>query len=121
MNKRGFSSISPERRREIASMGGKAVPREKRSFSQDRELASAAGRKGGSAIRPENRSFSKNRKLAAEAGRKGGSVCKDSGKLATVATKPLDSAPNGNARSTSGTRDSNATTAVPGEAIPKGS
>jgi hypothetical protein len=43
----GFAAISPERRREIASMGGKALPPEKRSFSTDRDLAKAAGRKGG--------------------------------------------------------------------------
>jgi general stress protein YciG len=36
-----------ERQREIASKGGRSVPAEKRSFSQDRELASEAGRKGG--------------------------------------------------------------------------
>ncbi|SFL17133.1 Stress-induced acidophilic repeat motif-containing protein [Methylobacterium pseudosasicola] len=35
------------RQREIASKGGRSVPAEKRSFSQDRELASSAGRKGG--------------------------------------------------------------------------
>ncbi len=35
------------KQREIASKGGKSVPAEKRSFSQDRELASEAGRKGG--------------------------------------------------------------------------
>ena len=32
---------------EIASRGGKSVPSEKRSFSQNRDLASAAGRSGG--------------------------------------------------------------------------
>ena len=37
------------RQREIASKGGRSVPAEKRSFSQDRELASEAGRKGGQA------------------------------------------------------------------------
>ncbi|BDL40267.1 MAG: general stress protein [Methylobacteriaceae bacterium] len=36
-----------ERQREIASKGGRSVPADKRSFSQDRELASSAGRKGG--------------------------------------------------------------------------
>jgi uncharacterized protein len=46
-SKRGFASMSPERQREIARMGGKSVPSEKRSFSQDRDLASKAGRKGG--------------------------------------------------------------------------
>lgn len=39
--------MTPERRREVCSLGGKAIPREKRSFSQNRELAREAGRKGG--------------------------------------------------------------------------
>ncbi len=47
ISKRGFASMNPEKRREIASMGGKSVPSEKRSFSQNRDLASNAGRKGG--------------------------------------------------------------------------
>jgi general stress protein YciG len=46
-SKRGFASMSQERRRAIASMGGKSVPTEKRSFSRRRDLASEAGRKGG--------------------------------------------------------------------------
>jgi general stress protein YciG len=41
--------MNPEKQREIASKGGQSVPAEKRSFSQDRELASEAGRKGGQA------------------------------------------------------------------------
>ena len=48
-SKRGFASMDQERQRAIASKGGKSVPAEKRSFSQDRELASEAGRKGGQA------------------------------------------------------------------------
>jgi general stress protein YciG len=48
-SKRGFASMDEERQREIASKGGKSGPAEKRSFSQDRELASEAGRKGGQA------------------------------------------------------------------------
>ena len=44
---RGFASMNQERQRQIASMGGKAVPDEKRSFSQNRRLAAEAGRKGG--------------------------------------------------------------------------
>lgn len=39
--------MAEERQREIASKGGRSVPAEKRSFSQDRGLASLAGRKGG--------------------------------------------------------------------------
>lgn len=48
-SKRGFASMDGQRQREIASKGGRSVPAEKRSFSQDRELASEAGRKGGQA------------------------------------------------------------------------
>jgi general stress protein YciG len=50
--RRGFASMSPEKQREIASKGGKSVPSEKRSFSQNRDLASAAGRRGGQRSRP---------------------------------------------------------------------
>jgi general stress protein YciG len=46
-SRRGFASMSPEKQCEIASRGGKSVPSEKRSFSQNRALASNAGRKGG--------------------------------------------------------------------------
>lgn len=47
IKKRGFGSMTPERRTEIARMGGASVPAEKRSFSQNQALAVAAGRKGG--------------------------------------------------------------------------
>ena len=69
---RGFASMDAERQRRIASMGGKAVPDTKRSFSQNRALAAEAGRKGGQSVPGAKRSFSQNRELAAEAGRKGG-------------------------------------------------
>lgn len=46
--KRGFASMDPERRREIARLGGASVPAEKRAFSQNRDLASTAGKLGGS-------------------------------------------------------------------------
>lgn len=49
ISSRGFASMDEERQRAIASKGGQRVPNEKRSFSRDRELASAAGRKGGQA------------------------------------------------------------------------
>jgi uncharacterized protein len=39
--------MSEERRREIASKGGKSVPAEKRHFAQNTASASQAGRKGG--------------------------------------------------------------------------
>lgn len=47
VKRRGFASLSPERRTELAKLGGRAVPEEKRSFSQNRDLAREAGRKGG--------------------------------------------------------------------------
>lgn len=46
---RGFASMDRAKQREIARKGGESVPREKRSFSQNRELAAMAGRKGGEA------------------------------------------------------------------------
>jgi general stress protein YciG len=51
IHKRGFASINPERRREIASMGGRAQGKKTNSanFANDRQKAIDAGRKGGSA------------------------------------------------------------------------
>jgi hypothetical protein len=69
--------MNAERQRQIASMGGKAVPDEKRSFSQNRRLAAEAGRKGGQSVPGSKRSFSQNRELAAVAGRKGGQSVPD--------------------------------------------
>lgn len=71
-SRKGFASMTIEQRRRIASMGGKAVRPEQRSFSQNRELASRAGKKGGISVPPEKRSFSQDRELAARSGRKGG-------------------------------------------------
>ena len=78
--KRGFASMSPEKQREIASKGGKSVPKEKRSFSVDRTLATAAGRKGGQSTPGEKRLFSVRHDLAAEAGRKGGAAKNNKGR-----------------------------------------
>lgn len=63
---RGFASMDPERQRQIASKGGQSVPDEKRSFSQNRQLAAEAGRKGGEA------SHGRARARAAAAARAGG-------------------------------------------------
>ena len=46
---RGFAAMDKTRQLEIARKGGASVPHEKRSFSQDRDLAANAGRKGGEA------------------------------------------------------------------------
>jgi len=69
---RGFASMDPEKQRAIARKGGKSVPDEKRSFSQNPDLAARAGRKGGQSVNPAKRSFSRDHALASEAGRKGG-------------------------------------------------
>lgn len=39
--------MTPEKQKEIASKGGKAVKPENRTFSRDKELARTAGRRGG--------------------------------------------------------------------------
>lgn len=47
--RRGFAAMSVEKRTELARKGGAAVKPENRSFSQNPDLASKAGRKGGEA------------------------------------------------------------------------
>ena len=90
---RGFASMDDDKQRDIASKGGQSVPAEKRSFSQDHDLAAEAGRKGGessgggdrqqSASDQDGRgqqggerggsgNFANDREKASEAGRKGG-------------------------------------------------
>lgn len=77
---RGFASMDPARQRDIAQKGGRSVPREKRSFSQNPGLAAHAGRKGGQSVDPDKRSFSQDHTLAAEAGRKGGHASHSAGR-----------------------------------------
>jgi general stress protein YciG len=85
-DKRGFGSMDEDKQREIASKGGQSVPDEKRSFSQDPELAADAGRKGGESRsssqqaasndggsrQQQGGNFADDREKASEAGRKGG-------------------------------------------------
>ena len=51
---KGFASLSPARRREIAAMGGGSKTRDPktRSFNLETDLAKRAGRKGGLKSRP---------------------------------------------------------------------
>lgn len=49
--RRGFASMDPALRREIARRGGAGVAAANRSFSRDRDLVATAGRKGGEAPR----------------------------------------------------------------------
>jgi general stress protein YciG len=88
---RGFGSMDDKKQKDIASQGGQNVPAEKRSFSQDPELAAEAGRKGGQAShggggsqggqssggqssggQSSGGNFAQNREKASEAGQKGG-------------------------------------------------
>lgn len=46
-SKRGFASMDPAKRREIQSMGGRAVPSESRAYSRDAKLARESGQRGG--------------------------------------------------------------------------
>lgn len=54
-SRRGFAAMSPEKRREIAALGGAGVPAAKRSFSRDHDLAKSAGRDGG--LKSRRRAF----------------------------------------------------------------
>ena len=67
---RGFAALDAADRQAIAKKGGKSVPKEKRSFYANRELASEAGRKGGIGVPAEKRAFFVNRTLASAARRK---------------------------------------------------
>ena len=84
-SKRGFASMDPEKQRLIARKGGQSVPDERRSFSQNHELAASAGRKGGQSVDPNKRSFSRDHTLASEAGRKGGHASHGAHKPRTAA------------------------------------
>lgn len=46
-SKRGFATISPERQREIASLGGKASHAKGTGYEWTKETAKLAGRLGG--------------------------------------------------------------------------
>lgn len=50
-SRRGFASMTPERRKEIASMGGKSVAPANRAFSKNIDLARSAGKQGGKSLK----------------------------------------------------------------------
>ena len=41
----GFARLDPEKRKEMSAKGGRAVPNDRRSFYQDRQLAREAQKK----------------------------------------------------------------------------
>jgi len=69
---RGFAAMDAAKLQAIASLGGRKVPPAKRAFSQNRRLASEAGRKGGLAVTAGKRTFSLHPDIAVTAGREGG-------------------------------------------------
>lgn len=72
-DKRGFASMDPNKRQEIARLGGRAAHAKGTAHEFTPEEGQAAGRKGGLAV-------SKDREHMAEIGRKGGQVPKYTGK-----------------------------------------
>lgn len=84
---RGFAALTPERQREIASLGGKAAHAVGRAHQWTQETAREAGRKGGVAVqakygrnhmaeigREGGNKLAENKARMAEMGRKGGLV-----------------------------------------------
>lgn len=67
---RGFGALSPERRREIASRGGKAAHESGNAHEYTSEEAREAGRKGGTACHAARRAAKKVAESAAKSGRK---------------------------------------------------
>lgn len=86
-SKRGFASMDQARQREIARKGGESVPAEKRSFSQNHQLAAEAGRKGGLSSQG-GRNRNANRDTSSSMGSSGSSP---SGGTSDQASQPGDS------------------------------
>lgn len=78
IKRRGFASMTPERRAELARAGGLAAQAEGTAHRWNPQSAAAAGRKGGQRV-------SKDRAHMANIGRKGGfSVSKDREHMARI-------------------------------------
>ncbi|MBL8505954.1 MAG: stress-induced protein [Methylobacillus glycogenes] len=69
---RGFAAMSPQKQREIASMGGKAAHAKGTAHEFDSNSARLAGRKGGQAAHAKGTAHQFTSKEAQAAGRKGG-------------------------------------------------
>jgi len=80
-SKRGFASMDPQRKREIASKGGRAAHEKGTAHEFSPEEARQAGRKGGEVV-------SRNRDHMASIGRKGGeAVSRDREHMAMIGRK----------------------------------
>jgi len=72
--KRGFANLSPEKRREIASRGGKKAQEMGVSHKWTSETAKLAGQKGGSIAQAKGAGHRFSTEEAKIAGQKGGST-----------------------------------------------
>src|ERR1044071_7179259 len=80
-SRRGFASMDPQGKREIASKGGRAAHEKGTAHEFSADEARAAGRKGGETV-------SRNRDHMASIGRKGGeAVSRDREHMATIGRK----------------------------------
>jgi general stress protein YciG len=80
-SKRGFASMDPQRKKEIASKGGRAAHEKGTAHEFSPEEARQAGRKGGEVV-------SRNRDHMASIGRKGGeAVSRDREHMAMIGRK----------------------------------
>src|SRR5258705_8877815 len=80
-SKRGFASMDPQRKREIASKGGRAAHEKGTAHEFSADEARDAGRKGGETV-------SRNRDHMAVIGRKGGeTVSRDREHMASIGRK----------------------------------
>ncbi len=66
---KGFAALSPEQRRQIASMGGRAAQRKGTAHRFDHDEAVAAGRKGGKAAQERGTGYRWNSKTGKAASR----------------------------------------------------
>jgi general stress protein YciG len=81
VSKRGFASMDPQRKREIASKGGRAAHEKGTAHEFTPDEARNAGRKGGEAV-------SRNREHMASIGRRGGeAVSRDREHMANIGRK----------------------------------
>src|SRR5947209_26847 len=77
-SRRGFASMTPEKKREIASKGGRAAHEKGTAHEFTPDEARAAGRKGGESV-------SRDRRHMSEIGRRGGeSVSRDRDHMAEI-------------------------------------
>lgn len=86
--RRGFASMDEQRRREIASEGGKASHQRGTAHEFSPDEARMAGRKGGRAAHARGRAHVFNSDEARMAGRKGGAeVSKDRAHMSAIGRK----------------------------------